>query len=115
MNQKTKNDKSTSRKQDKNKSNTYKELFNKYIQSEFDSSIGVNVTKKDQFVNVSLAVFRGKPFTTKTGKAMFVYLKPQTVKELIAVLQAASDVQFNEFAKQQASKNDTKEDLEIDN
>jgi len=87
-----------------NKNSEYKTLFNEYVEGAFKASVGVKVTQKDQWINISLAIFNAKVFETKTGQGMSIQLRPQAVKELIYKIQQGSDLQFQVFNKSNKKK-----------
>jgi len=82
----------------------YKELFNEYIEGVFDTSVSIRVLKVNQYVNISITLYNGKIYDVKSGKAMKVELRPTATKELINILQKASNLQFDEFKNQRINK-----------
>lgn len=94
----------TNEKNQSKENREYKELFKEYINGVFDTSVGIKVLKINQYVNISITLYDGKIYNKKTGKAMKVELRPSAVKELINILQKASNLQFDEFKKQRINK-----------
>ena len=84
-----------------NNNSKYETISNEYIKGKFKADIGITIQKKDQWINISLAIFNGLSFKSNGNDGMSIALYPQVVKELIQKLQYASDLQFNEIKKQE--------------
>ncbi len=88
-----------------NKKKKYEKLFQEYVKASFDASVSVSVTKQNQWINISVALWNGKAFTVNDQKAMSVQLKRENAKELVTNLQQALNIQEREWTRQKEEEN----------
>jgi len=84
----------------------FEKLYDAYIHTKFDATIAIGVTMKGDFVNMNLALLRGRYFNAKGKPSMSVVLTPKVITEMIKELSAVLEI----FKEQTKPKEDTLEE-----